>query len=183
MALIYNGKTLGPSATIKYAGVALQKIIYKNIEVWRKWVNTKAYIAGICYRVDGDGTRNYLYPSRGTDTTNSITSKTLNGNILSWYGDGACLKANCDCTVTVSGTITYTALENTVACVFTVGGITIIDTVISKYGTKSSFVVNKTINLKAGQTIAATCRGGNNATPWTSRIAYEGGLTFNAVPR
>lgn len=39
MALIYNGKTLNPSAVIKYAGVDLQKIIYKNVTVWQKYLS------------------------------------------------------------------------------------------------------------------------------------------------
>ncbi len=64
MALIYNGTTIPSSATIKYNGTTLTKIIYNGVTVWQKVTDvtqnfgTHAYVSHVgtadpCNKWDG----------------------------------------------------------------------------------------------------------------------------------
>lgn len=174
MALIYNGKTLGPSAVIKYAGVALQKIVYKGVTVWQKYTSSSARISS--YYAIPASTPTIAGSASPSDPTGYIYNRgTMSGNALSWSGAGACVKANCACTLTVSGFIRpHGILAETKGWYYKNN--TQLAQIFYVYTTDQKFTLSYKIKLAAGDTFSIR-------TAVTSGHAqFEVSATFSAEP-
>ena len=117
---------------------------------------------------------------------NNITSQTISGDGLSWYGSGAELYANCDTTITITGKVGGGALDGHVP-----GGIMLyINDALNKEflfryyenNDSSEVDVNTTIDLPAGSRCSIRVLNEEEDVP-SMRFGYSIDLTFTAVSK
>lgn len=194
MSILYN-KGSNPSI-VKYNGTSLDKVIYSGKVVWQRispvsnisysgaghWYTTYSSVGGVFITgASGD----YWGLSRST-----IPS----GSCISWYGSGAEVVANVDCTVTFSLTMTavmsdgwtwynariylckngalYTTLVNRGAT----GNVDTNNVLFSNLSTSAS------IKLAKGQRAGIYCDGGNGKpdNPIKDRVLFNGRVSISA---
>ena len=120
------------------------------------------------------------------ESYNNITSQTISGDGLSWYGSGAELYANCDTTITITGKVGGGALDGHVP-----GGIMLyINDALNKEflfryyenNDSSEVDVNTTIDLPAGSRCSIRVLNEEEDVP-SMRFGYSIDLTFTAVSK
>ena len=116
-------------------------------------------------------------------------NRTLNGSILSWYGNGAQLKANSNCNVRI--TCSSFSVSNLDGASSVYVGIYKNDTEYQRLcyrfqqttGTSYNFAIDTTVSLNAGERCSLRVGYYEGGSDSTERTAYSGTVTFTATAR
>lgn len=163
MALIFNGKSISAGTNVTFRGTALQKIYYGNTLVWQKYSDvTNASIYAWTNVTMNDG--NNIYPYSPRAFGNYSRSTIAANSCIAWNGNYANVKANVACTVTITGTLTCSALDSSwVYAYFAILKNNSLHTVpinATINGKNIKQTINVTVNLAAGESLAVSYHGG-----------------------